>query len=143
MLVHATRTGGVARAIGAQLGKGVNVSYTHLPEAARKTVASLADGEVIGHDTAKLIAEAYTWGWASCWFAGTGQFHPPTCGGAWDVAPHKAMARSLFYWWADGEDEPISDAERAVFAAMEAYMLRRWEAGDTGEVAGWKDLPAR
>jgi len=118
--------------------------WNHLPEAVKRDVDNLAEGEIIDHALAKKIAVAYTWSLETVHFADTGEFLSPISGGRWETEPHKAMADALFHWWAEADPSQVAgDAERRVFAAMGAYLDKRFAAGDTGEVPGWGDLPER
>lgn len=98
------------------------------------------------HTEARMIAEEYTWGWASCWFASTGEF-------AHDIMISRngtyaaAMDQALFGWWADSsdpDDRPITSREQRARYRMRVYLDKREANDDMGPVEGFSRLwPAR
>jgi hypothetical protein len=66
----------------------IDMGYVHLDDRAMPAVLAAREaGEVIDHLTAAMIVDAFTHGWATCWFAETGNFAvateclPSTCEG--------------------------------------------------------------
>jgi hypothetical protein len=132
------------------------MGFVHMDERAMPAVlAARAAGEVIGHETAAMIVDAFTHGWATCWFAEDGNFAvataclPSTTAGEpyGDIDPVEAMDRAL-WWWMDGPDgrpDPW-DADNQVpilREEMRRYLESRWQggAGECGAVQGWKTRP--
>jgi hypothetical protein len=95
-----------------------SIMITHLDRAVVAYCASLGEHDVIDHATAKKIAHAYQWGWATCWFAGEGEIGHP-----------------------DGAR--LQPGEDAVITAMGRYLTGRAAAGELGPVFGWEHLPIR
>jgi hypothetical protein len=109
--------------------------------------ANLGEHDVIDHATAKKIAHAYQWGWATCWFAGEGEIGHAILSGRWQSDPAAAMMHALFGWWQHSPSNPegarLQPGEDAVIAAMGRYLSSRAAAGELGPVAGWDHLPIR
>lgn len=95
--------------------------------------------EVYDHATAHTIAEEYTWGWASCWFASTGEFAHEIMSPR-DGRYATAMDRALFGWWADMPEHAPSSREQRTRARMLAYLTDREARDDMGPVDGFEYL---
>jgi hypothetical protein len=120
---------------------------THLDPAVVAHCANLGEHDLIDHATAKKIAHAYQWGWATCWFAGEGEIGHAILSGRWRTDPAAAMMHALFGWWQHSDTNPdgarLQPGEDAVIAAMGRYLTSRTDAGDLGPVPGWDRLPIR
>ncbi len=125
------------------------MGFAHLD--ARAVPAALAareSGQVISHQTASMIADAFTHGWATVWFAGTGNFAvateclPSTCQGIpyGGKDPVAEMDQAL-WWWMDHHNDPWDDEGHVPMLReqMRRYLAARWRdgAGECGPVEDW------
>lgn len=105
---------------------------------------SASDWEIVleadkADDTiARMIAEEFTWSWASCWFADTGEFnhdHMEPLDGSYA----KRMDNALFGWWweSDSDDKPRNVKARKL---MLDYLNERESKGEMGRVPGFAKL---
>jgi hypothetical protein len=134
----------------------IDMGFVHLDaQAVPAVLAAREAGEVIDHLTASMIVEAFTWGWATCWFAETGNFAvatqclTQTCAGEpYEGRDPVADMDEALWWWMDGpggHSDPY-DNERMVpilREEMRKYMAARWQdgAGECGPVEGWATKP--
>lgn len=124
-----------------------SIMIFHLDPAVTSRCAHLGDQEVIDHATAKKIAHAYQWGWATCWFAGEGEIGHAILSGRWRTDPAAAMMHALFGWWQHSDTNPdgarLLPMEQGVIDAMGRYLTTRAAADDLGPVPGLSRLPIR
>jgi hypothetical protein len=124
-----------------------SIMISHLDPAVVASCVDLGEHDVIDHATARKIAHAYQWGWATCWFAGEGEIGHTTLTGRWRSDPTAAMMHALFGWWQHSDTNPdgasMQPGEDAVIAAMGRYLTSRAAASDLGPVPGWRQLPIR
>jgi hypothetical protein len=130
----------------------IEMGFVHLDDRAVPAVlAARQAGEVIDHLTASMIVDAFTWGWATCWFADTGNFAVATGepaasdGRPWDGRDPVACMDEALWWWMADHDDPWDD-ERLVSILreeMRKYMAARWRdgEGECGPVEGWVRRP--
>lgn len=115
------------------------MSYRRLSGEALAAIQRANDTDtVIDHATARSVARAYSWSWASCWFEDTGNFaFPHEFNHVADRAPHEYMDHCLFGWWWDDHHAPTDSQVRT---AMWSYLEERHLADGGVDVAGWMDL---
>lgn len=129
------------------------MGYVHLDERAMPAVLAAREaGGVIDHDTASMIANAFTGSWATCWFADTGNFAvateclPSTCAGEvyGGKDPVAEMDRHLWSWSEDFDDPWDKHGHVPMLREqMRRYLAARWRdgVGECGPVPGWKRKP--
>lgn len=124
-----------------------NIMIAHLDPAVIALCANLGEHDVIDHPTARKIAHAYQWSWATCWFAGEGEIGHTILTGRWQTDPATEMMHAMFGWWQHSDTNPdgakLQPGEQAVIDAMSRYLTTRAAAGDLGPVPGWDRLPIR
>lgn len=111
--------------------------YTHVLTAAREANAA---GEVIDHKTAKGIVQAYTWSWATCWFADTGNIALPYEFSDRKLDAVSYMDHKLFGWWFDNAHDT---ADQDCRDAMRRYLTQRLADDGGADVPGWSDIDHR
>jgi hypothetical protein len=134
-------------------GTEIEMGYVHMDKRAMDAVLAVrGTGKVISHITAAMIVDAFTHGWATCWFAETGNFAvateclPSTCAGEPYEGrdPVEAMDEHLWWWMAD-HDDPWDDQGHVPILReeMRRYMEWRWRGGkgECGTVEGWQSKP--
>jgi hypothetical protein len=99
----------------------------------------LRELERFDHTAAHMVAEEYTWSWATCWFADEGEFNH------WMMTPREGSYATmidwaLFGWWAASGECEIDVWEIDVRAKMLAYLRDREARNEMGPVEGFKRL---
>jgi hypothetical protein len=108
------------------------------PEEIAALAAMIRDGNEYGHTEARKVANEYTWGWLTCWFAGTGQIDAPAMPDTYYADPVRGLMRAFFGWWSEGKDStPLTESETLIAQGFRAYLERRVALGDRGPV--WSD----
>jgi hypothetical protein len=97
---------------------------------------------LIDDRTAKKIADAYTWSWITCWFAGEGEIGHEVMGEAFNLDPAGSLMHAMFGWWHRSADTPdgteYGPDEVHVVTAMQNYLFDRVRRGALGPIEGWR-----